>query len=216
MTSNTPPSGSPPPSFAETLAAAKAGDRDATERLFEQFYANVRHTVHHSLATDLRNSRPWLTARFSTGDVVQDVFRSVLGDLAAFGGTNERAFAGYLSMVVRNRIIDSIRFHEAERRDGRLGADLAAASLHPSDEVGPDQYAESTEAFEALQEALNEFPEREQLLLRARFDGTGTFEDLREQLGYSSAAAARRAFFAAQATLAMKLKKAQDTGGEER
>ncbi len=202
------------PTFQEMLVAAQAGDRDATEQLFQQFYASVRDTVHHSLATDLRNSRPWLSARFSTGDVVQDVFRSVLTDLGAFGGDNERAFAGYLSMVVRNRIIDAIRFHEAERRDGRIGASLEAASSQPSGDVDPVQQAEGTEAFEALQVALADFPEREQLLLRARFDGAATFEELREQLGYSSAAAARRAYFAAQATLAMKLKKDQKGGGE--
>ncbi len=195
-----------PANFLATLRAAQDGDVNATEDLFRQFYPQVKQAVHHSLSTDLRNSRPWLTARFSTGDVVQDVFRSVLSDLGAFGGESERAFSGYLAMVVRNRIIDAIRFHEAERRDGRIDADLAAAADHSTPDDSPQRQAESSEAFEALQAALAELPEKEQLLMRARFDGSATFEELKERLGYSSAASARRAFFALQARLAMKLK----------
>lgn len=198
----------PDETFQATLIAAKAGDTVAMNELFELFYPRVRSQVHKSLALDLRNNRPWLTARFSTGDVVQEVFRSVLGDLNAFGGTTEYAFAGYLTMVVRNRIIDAIRFHEAARRDGRRGAASVPEHDHPSDAAGPASEAASAEQVDRFHEVLATFPEREQLLLRARFEESATFAELTEQLGYSSESTARRAYFAAQAKLAVQLRSA--------
>ncbi len=158
-----------------------------------------------SLATDLRNSRPWLQSRFSTGDVVQEVFRSVLTDLGAFAGTNEGAFAGYLAMIVRNRILDVIRFHEAARRDGRRGGVPVEETGLPSAEEDPQAAAASQEELMRFHNALQEFPERERLLIRARFEKSASFEELTERLGYSSVSVARRTFYAAQATLATQL-----------
>lgn len=205
-----PPTSSP--SFLETLTKAQAGDNVALDALFRQFYPQVKRIVHRSLATDLRNSRPWLAARFSTGDVVQEVFHGVLSDIGSFGGTTERAFAGYLTMVVRNRIIDAIRFHEAARRDGRRGAPPAREDEHASGEHEPSGLAENKEERDMLYAALAEFPEREQLLLRARFEETATFRDLADQLGYSSLSAVRRAYFAAHARLAVQLRGGGDPG----
>ncbi|QDV09589.1 RNA polymerase sigma factor [Planctomycetes bacterium Poly30] len=198
----------PDRNFAATLVAAKAGDSSAVNELFQLFYPRVKSLVHKSLALDLRNSRPWLTARFSTGDVVQEVFRSVLGDLSSFGGTTEKAFTGYLTMVVRNRIIDAIRFHEADRRDGRRGAAPLPEDEHPSDAAGPVSEVANAEEIDRFHEALAGFPEREQLLLRARFEETASFAELTEQLGYPSESTARRAYFAAQAKLAVQLRSA--------
>lgn len=192
--------------FAATLELAQRGDREAMDALVKQFLPQVRNLVHHSLATDLRNNRPWLTARFSTGDVVQEVFHGVLSDIHAFAGRTERAFAGYLSMVVRNRIIDAIRFHEAERRDGRLGVQSADYDEHSSREGEPSDAASDREEMERLYESLATLPEREQLLLRARFEETASFPELCENLGYSSVSATRRAYFSAHARLAVALR----------
>lgn len=194
--------------FLTTLSRARSGDEVALDELFRQFYPRVQRMVHHSLATDLRNNRPWLAARFSTGDVVQEVFRSVLQDLKGFAGDNENGFAGYLAMIVRNRILDAVRYHEAARRDGRRGSpalegeDVSEAPR--SDD--PSELAASEEEVERFHEVLKEFAEREQLLIRARFEQTQSFEALAEQLGYTSASAARRAFYAAQAQLALRLR----------
>ena len=193
------------PDFAEVLAAAQAGDKPAQDELFRRFYPDVERIVHVKLSRDLRLGRPWLTARFSTGDVVQEVFRGLLTDLSGFQGDTERAFVGYLAMMARNRLIDAIRFHEASRRDGR--ATLPEGDHVPgSEEHGPATQVASHEEAELFQELLEDFPEREQLLLRARTEQEAQFQELAEQLGYSSAWAARRAFYAAQAKLAIRLR----------
>jgi RNA polymerase sigma factor (sigma-70 family) len=187
------------------LEGARRGDREALEELFGRLYPRVQRMVHGHLARDMRQGRPWLAARFSTGDVVQEVFRSVLQDLDAFSGSGEEALIGYIAMVVRNRLIDAIRFHEASRRDGRRGGSETAVWREPGQDEGPAAAAATAEEVRRLHEALEEFPERERLLLRARYEGTRSLRELAEQLGYSSESAARRAFHAAQARLALRL-----------
>lgn len=191
--------------FLSLLAAARQGDAAAQDRLFRRFYPRVERMVHARLARDLRTRRPWLAARFSTGDVVQEVFRSVLADLRAFAGTNEDAFAGYLAMVVRNRIIDAVRFHEASARDGRRSREALDAVTAPPESSDAAEEVAAGEELARFHAVLAEFPEREQLLLRARLGRAESFPELAQQLGYSSPTAARRAFHAAEARLALRL-----------
>lgn len=188
--------------FLATLGAAREGDAGALEALFTRFYPRVQRMVHAQLARDLRTSRPWLAARFSTGDIVQEVFRAALKDLAAFGGDNEGAFAGYLSILVRNRIVDAVRFHEAAARDGRQSSEALEHVEPPVDASDqPVDALVTVEELKRLRSALASLPPREQLLVRARVEGTATFAELAEQLGYGSQTSARRAFYAAQARL---------------
>ena len=200
--------------FLATLEAAQLGDSGAMEVLFERFYGKVQAMVHAGLARDLRTNRPWLLARFSTGDVVQDVFRSLLKDLSGFQGSTEDAFTGYLAMVVRNRLIDAIRFHEAAQRDGRLSGDEVLLGQSESEESNPLEAAANAEALEGFHQALRTFDDREQLLLRARLEQEVSFQDLADQLGYGSRDAARRAFYGAQARLAIRLRKSMGGGTE--
>lgn len=193
------------PAFAALLRRAKAGEPEALDELFSRFYGRVERKVHRSLASDVRNGRPWVSARFSTADVVQDIFHGVLRDLGTFQGTSERAFAGYLTMVIRNRIIDSIRFHEADRRDGRRGVRPIETADRDSDSESPPERAAQADEYETYLRALNALPERDQLLLRARLEESATFEELTETLGYPSVSTARRAFLSAKARVAVLL-----------
>lgn len=174
------PTPASPTEFQSTLEAARDGDPAAMDSLFEEFYPRVSRMVHRGLSRDLRSSRPWLTARFSTGDVVQEVFRSLLKDLRGFKGTSEDAFSGYLAMVVRNRLVDAIRFHEAAQRDGRR----TMPSVEEADAVSPhsDPATDALQADEAesFREILKTLPETEQLLLRARLEQGARFSDLAE------------------------------------
>jgi len=191
--------------FQTLLEAARAGERAAVDSLATRYYPRVQAMVHRELSRDLRLSRSWMGARFSTGDVVQDVFRLLLRDLSKFEGRSEAAFVGYLSMVIRNRLVDALRFHQAARRDGRRTAALPEEPGSNSGPVGPGTQLAANEQIELYQEALAEFDEKEQLLLRARLECETTFQELALQLGYSSKWAASRAFYAAQARLLILL-----------
>jgi RNA polymerase sigma factor (sigma-70 family) len=201
------PSSNPPgPArpFLTTLAAAQQGDKEAQETLFRWFYPQVQAMVHRSLSRDLRSNRPWLISRFSTGDVVQEVFRSLLDDLTGFVGKTEDAFVGYLYMVARNRLTDAIRFHEASRRDGRATVLDSADALPLAGSESPEAELVAREEAELFHELLQSFSEPERLLLRGRIEQGAEFQDLADQLGYSSVWAARRAFYAAQTKLLIR------------
>lgn len=191
--------------FLETLEKARAGDRGALAVLAERFYPVVEQLVHQRLAADLRRSQPWLSARFSTGDVVHSVFESVLWDLGDFAGRSEEAFVGYLATVVRNRILDALRFHQAAQRDGRKGRPITGEFDIEGLEADPAEFAAATEDAERLLAAIARFEPRVQHLLRARIEGLASFRELAEQLGYGSESAARRAFFEAQARVSLEL-----------
>ena len=200
-----PPVSGPIP-FTLTLERARAGDRESLDELAQRFYPAVQELVHHRLATDLRRGRSWLNAHFSTGDVVQSVFESVLPDVRTFHGTTEAAFIGYLAAVVHHRIIDALRFHEAEQRDVRRSVRIEQGFDVEGGESDPAEAVLSAEELAQLRAALARFEPREQHLLRARMDGLASFRELADQLGYGSESAARRAFFDAQARLVLWLK----------
>ena len=191
--------------FSSLLEGARRADVAALDELTRRYYPTVQRMVHLRLANDVRYHRPWLAARFSTGDVVQSVFEGVLRDLGAFAGRTEEAFVGYLATVVRNRILDAVRFHEAAQRDGRRGIPLSEPFDAAGSETDPADAAMSAESIDLVIAALAEFEPRVQHLLRARIEGLASFRELAEQLGYGSESAARRAFFDAQARLALRL-----------
>ena len=126
-------------------------------------------------------------SRFSTGDVVHSVFESVLWDLGAFAGRTEEAFVGYLATVVRNRILDALRFHQAAQRDGRLGQALTGEFDAEGSEADPAEFAAATEEAARLLAAIAKFEPRVQHLLRARIEGLASFRELAEQLGVGPA-----------------------------
>ena len=193
--------------FESVLAAARTGDSEALEELFRRFYPTVEEMVHARLAQDVRIGRPWLGARFSTGDVVQEVFRSLLRNLDSFQGRTESAFCGYLAMAVKNRLVDAIRFHQADQRDGRR-TQSDEDDVRPAPQGrSPGSEVASMDELRVLHEALQAFDEREQLLLRGRLEQDVSFENLAEQLGYSSRSAAQRAFYAAKARLTLLIKR---------
>ena len=198
------------PSFPILLASARRGDREAMESLCRNYYPTVERMVHARLRQDYRNGRPWLSARFSTGDVVQNVFRELLRDLNTFRGSTPESFCSYLAMMVRNRIIDAVRHHEASKRDGRRTVNINSSYDGIDGSPSPGSCADRTEQQDLFDSALSTFAEREQFLLRGRFEHDAPFHELADQLGYSSPSAAKRAFYQAQAQLVLMLRRAED------
>jgi DNA-directed RNA polymerase specialized sigma24 family protein len=85
--------------------------------------------------------------------------------------------------------------------------------LGPHDGTDPLAAAARQEELLRLDEALAELEPKIQLLVRARAEDLASFQELAEQLGFGSESAARRAYFAAQARLALRLKD-QSAGGQ--
>ena len=183
------------------------GDRARLEAWCERHYAEVQARVHQLLAQDVRRGRPWLAAMLSTGDIVHEVFLGVVRDFAGFRGHSEGEFVAYLARLVRNRLIDTVRHHEAARRDRRRVADelpdVPASERSPGSKLGGRDDAEQLAAI------LQTLPERDRSLLRGRLEDEQPFQDLAEALSYASADSPRKAFCAVQARVLAKLQLAQ-------
>ncbi len=120
------------------VAAARAGDEAARDELFRRLYPLVQETVHRRLEHDFRRRHAWMAAAFSTADIVQETFLGVLRDLASFRDEGPDSFLRWCVRQVRNRILDSLRHLEAERRDRRRdGGELEHPSALPAGEASP-------------------------------------------------------------------------------
>lgn len=184
-----------------------ASDRGRLEELCRSHYPRVEKLVHQMLAHDVRRGRPWLASVMSTGDVVQDVFLGVVRDFDGFRG-DEATFVGYLARLVRNRMIDSLRHHEASCRDQRRHT--AGLEEVLSESRSPFSRLRANEDAAELQRALATLKDRDRALLRGRIEDGESFQQLATALGYASADSARKAFCAIQAKLLLRM------GGEGR
>lgn len=195
------------------IAASVGGDESAKTELIQRFYPKVQTIVHHQLEQDFRKRHKWILPLFSTRDVVHDVFAAVVAGLdesATF--PDEGAFIAYLATMVRNRLLDAVRHHEAGKRDARRrieGGNTAVANFAPTARSGgstPDIAADLAEQAEALREILDGFPERQRALLTLRMMDGETYPEIAKQLGFASAETARQSFVDAQAKLLVKLR----------
>lgn len=192
---------------AATLFDAGDGDpmtvKQRLEKVCSLYYPRVQAMVHQMLASDVRRGRPWLTSVLSTGDVVQEVFLGVVRDFEGFRGADESALIAYLARLVRNRLIDSVRHHEASRRDQRRRSGDAEAIV--SEAVSPGARVRTSEDVDAMQRLLATLKDRDRALLRGRIEDGESFQQLADALGYASADSARKAFCAVQARLLSRL-----------
>ena len=192
------------------IVAAAAGDRDARERIVAACLPEVRALVHHSLQQDFRRRHRWMLPLFSTHDVVHEVLVAVVHDLSDTQFDGIAPFCAYLGTLVRHRLLDAVRFHEAARRDGRRQVaeptDGIAAVAADRREATPSFAASLGERAGLVRTALGELPERQRRLLELRLIDEATFGQIAQALGYASEETARQAFHDARARLLVKLR----------
>lgn len=194
------------PDFPNMLAAARGGDRAALDALCAAHYPTVERIAHRELRVELGASAGNLVALFSTGDVVQDVFRKVLTGLAAIEGITEGEFVNYMATAVRTRLLDLVRFHHAVRRDRRRTTHDTALAERSHDQH-PLRRSALEEQVRIYFSILDGFDARERALLVRRLDGGATFESLADELGFPSPDAARKAFHKLHARLLVRLQR---------
>lgn len=196
--------------WAELARRCVDGDAAARAELVQRFYPRVQTAVHRQLQGDFRQRHRWILPLFSTRDVVQDVFAQVVDGLDGCDFPDEDAFLGYLSTMVRNRLLDAVRFHEAKKRDARRDArdtDAEVTVDRPDErQVVPALAAQLAEQAAVLRAVLEELPERQRALVTMRIVDEETFPTIASRLGYASAETARQAFVEAQARLLVKLR----------
>lgn len=196
--------------LSTTIVAAAAGDEDAQTRVVDACYEPVKRIVHRDLEQDFRKRHRWIMPLFSTHDVVHEVLAAVVKDLQDTSFPDSERFFAYLGTLVRHRLLDAVRFHEAARRDNRKQLAEPTAGLEHVAKDGredtPTMAASLGERAGLVRDALQELPERHRRLLELRLLEDATFPQIREALGYASDETARQAFQDAQARLLVKLR----------
>lgn len=198
------------PTMSRIILDAAAGDADAQDQLVDACYPQVQRLVHRDLEQDFRKRHRWIMPLFSTHDVVHEVLAAVVRDLEDTSFDGPEKFYAYLGTLVRHRLLDAVRFHEAARRDNRKQVAEPTAGIA---NVAPDAREDTPTMAAALGEraglvrdALQELPERQRRLLELRLLEDATFPQIRDALGYASDETARQSFQDAQARLLVKLR----------
>ncbi len=198
------------PVLQQQIVAARDGDAAAQAQLVASCYPDVKRLVHRDLELDFRQRHRWILPLFSTHDVVHEVLMAVVRDLADTQFEGPGPFFAYLGTLVRHRLLDAVRCHEAARRDGRkqVGEPEVGLAAVATDarEATPTLAASLGERAGLVRDALAELPERQRRLLELRLLEDATFPAIKEALGYASDETARQAFHDAQARLLVKLR----------
>lgn len=191
------------------LRRVVARDEGARSQLVRDYYPRVRGIVHRELQKDFRKQHRWILPLFSTRDVVQDVFAQVINDLDECAFDDEGGLIAYLSTVVRHRLLDAVRYHEAKRRDSRRNVspdDDGTGEIDTTADPTPAMAASLVEQAAVLREVLESFRDRQRAMLEMRLVDEMPFPAIASKLGYASAETVRRAFLDAKAKLLVRLR----------
>ena len=162
------------------LGKARAGDRDALERLFARHLPPLQRWARGRLPQ-------WARQLSDTDDLVQDALAQTFKRIDEFEPRDVGALQAYLRQAVINRVRDELR------RLGRRppAADLETIELSSGD--SPLAEAIGREGVDRYRRALDRLKPMERELVIARVEMGYTYGELAEMLGKPSPEAARKA-----------------------
>lgn len=141
-------------SFAEDLARAKEGDRQALEGLFQPHLSALTAFVRLRMPRDVRQ-------RESSADVVQSVCRRAMESLEEVRAADTDVFKAWLYRVALNVLAKKLDRHHAARRDTRLEERAIDAAVHEdavalsmSRALSPSRHAVTREEVRRIETAF--------------------------------------------------------------
>jgi RNA polymerase sigma factor (sigma-70 family) len=171
------------------LERARAGDREAVDRLFARYLPPLQRWAHGRLPR-------WVRDITETSDVVQEALLQTFKRIELFEPQHDGALRAYLRQAVLNRIRDEYR-RSARRPDQQdLEEDLQDAGPSPLEEAAGQQLLERYEA------ALGGLSPEDRDLVIGRVEMRMTYQELAELSGRPTANAARAAVTRALVKLA--------------
>lgn len=175
----------------DLLHRAQDGNKEALNRLFDRYYERVRRIVRLRLGNKLRQ-------RVESGDILQETFVAAVGDFDRFEVRDEASFINWLSKIAERQVIAAADYHGAKKRSmskevplvprdssSQVGYDPPGSDPAPLDEL---DRVEQTRLVEECIETLSD-TYRELIILR-NYAGM-SWDDVAEETGRPSAAAAR-------------------------
>ncbi|MCI0586024.1 MAG: sigma-70 family RNA polymerase sigma factor [Planctomycetes bacterium] len=170
-----------PDRTAALIAAARTGDRAATEDLFLAFYPRVLKVAQVRIGSRLRNL-------FEPADIAQSVFGRAYQGLPRFVDRGPGSFAAWLDDILDCTIRDKARWLGARRRDGGAMTRLPAA-MPGATSASPSRRAAEGEQLERLHRAMEGLSERERRAVELRMFLDLPWSEVAQALGASDEAA---------------------------
>jgi RNA polymerase sigma factor (sigma-70 family) len=186
-----------PESTFRLIDRARAGDRDALERLFARHLKRLQRWASGRLPA-------WARDLADTDDLVQDTLVQTFKRIECFEPRGVGALQVYLRQAVLNRIRDELR------RKGRQPDTTDLDGLERDRAESPLEQAIGHEAVERYECALERLRPEEREAIIARVEMGYSYEELAEALGKPTADAARKTAQRALVRLAEEMKR----GGE--
>lgn len=192
------PSPAPDRSLESTfdlVQRAKAGDREALDRLFARCIPVLRRWASGRLPR-------WTRDLMDTDDLVQETVVRAVSRIEAFEPRHEGALQAYLRQAVMNRIRDEVRRSMRSPVPAELPEDT------PNPTASPLEEAIGREAVERYEAALARLRPEDREAVVARVEMDGTYEQVAQALGKPSPDAARMAVSRALLRLAREMSRA--------
>ena len=188
---------SDPESTFHLIDRARAGDREALERLFARHLKPLQRWASGRLPG-------WARDLADTDDLVQDTLVQTFKRIEGFEPRGVGALQAYLRQAVLNRIRDELR------RKGRRPEVTELDGLELDRAKSPLEQAIGQEAVDRYERALDRLKPEEREAIIARVEMGYSYEELAEALGKPTPDAARKAAQRALVRLAEEMKR----GGE--
>lgn len=185
----------------ELLEAARVGDEDALNALFERYLPRTRRIVACRMGWRLKQVEEY-------DDLVQEAFLRIFQGLDQFEARSEGSFRQWVACCVERAIRDAARRSKRAKRGGdrvRRLADLGNESLSESifagDSPTPSLVVGARELEERIEECLLKLPERYRELIVLRSFCEMSYAEIAEALGFDREGTARQAYSRAVAKL---------------
>lgn len=157
----------------QEISEAKAGSRDAINRLFEAVHPYLTRIAQRFL---LRVSprAGWMDAE----DLVLDCLYRVYKNIDKFRGTTAKEFLAWLNILVRHEAMSAMRMKMVYKH-----APMADVYLDPADAgVNMLESAERMELVQSLEHAIANLSEPERLIIRLRYFDNLSIHEIALQL----------------------------------
>jgi RNA polymerase sigma factor (TIGR02999 family) len=155
------------------LVAARDGDREAFDRLYERVYAQLRQIAHQRL----RRHRPGET--LNTTALVHEAYLRLV-DQAGAGAADRAHFLALASRAMRFILVDHARARSVRKRGGGQD-DLPLDQV----QVAADEPVGDLLTLDDALERLRGFSDRQGQLVEYRFFGGMNYEEIAEVMGVS-------------------------------
>jgi len=157
----------------ELIAKCRAGDGDAWDALFDQYYPVAARFV-FQLSPDFTHE--------DTEEICQETFLSVIRNIEAFGGRS--SFQTWLLRIATNKAKDFLEKNNAAKRGGgiaplSLSQSLGELSLDPpSPSPAPDRLMLQAETCLLIKESLDELGDPCREIIQLRYYGELSYEEI--------------------------------------